>query len=46
LCPQCGARLADDPGHGHDVVDPRWAALKDLVDQGPSTGSDDEEKEV
>jgi DUF177 domain-containing protein len=29
LCPQCGARLADvDPGHGHDEVDPRWAALR------------------
>jgi uncharacterized protein len=28
LCPQCGARLADvDPGHRHDEVDPRWAAL-------------------
>jgi len=29
LCPQCGARLADvDPGHRHDEVDPRWAALR------------------
>ena len=29
LCPDCGARLADvDPGHGHDQVDPRWAALR------------------
>lgn len=28
LCPSCGARLADDPGHGHDQPDdPRWAAL-------------------
>jgi uncharacterized protein len=28
LCPQCGARLADDPDHTHDApVDPRWAAL-------------------
>jgi uncharacterized protein len=32
LCPQCGARLADDPTHHHDVVDPRWAALADLDD--------------
>lgn len=27
LCVQCGARLADDPSHGHDLIDPRWAAL-------------------
>lgn len=27
LCPTCGARLADDPGHRHDETDPRWAAL-------------------
>lgn len=27
LCPQCGARLADDPNHKHDLIDPRWAAL-------------------
>lgn len=31
LCPQCGVRLADvEPGHGHDEVDPRWAALGGL----------------
>ena len=29
LCPDCGARLADvDPGHGHELADPRWAALR------------------
>lgn len=27
LCPQCGARLADDPDHVHETTDPRWAAL-------------------
>ena len=27
LCPECGARLADDPNHKHDLIDPRWAAL-------------------
>ena len=32
LCAQCGARLADEPGHGHDTADPRWAALGDLRD--------------
>jgi uncharacterized protein len=34
LCAECGARLADDPGHGHDeAVDPRWAALQGLTRQ-------------
>jgi uncharacterized protein len=32
LCVECGARLADDPDHGHEAVDPRWAALQGLVD--------------
>jgi uncharacterized protein len=33
LCPECGARLADDPDHGHDApVDPRWAALSGLAE--------------
>ncbi|MDQ1629882.1 MAG: hypothetical protein QOI54_3626 [Actinomycetota bacterium] len=32
LCPQCGARLADDPEHGHESADPRWAALQGLMD--------------
>lgn len=31
LCPQCGARLADEPGHAHEVVDQRWAALRGLA---------------
>ena len=39
LCPLCGARLADDPGHTHETLDPRWAAL------GGLSGSDDETKE-
>ncbi|CAA9389005.1 MAG: FIG01269488: protein, clustered with ribosomal protein L32p [uncultured Nocardioidaceae bacterium] len=31
LCTECGARLADDPDHGHEAaVDPRWAALQEL----------------
>ncbi|HEX5535350.1 MAG TPA: DUF177 domain-containing protein, partial [Actinomycetales bacterium] len=25
LCSECGARLADDPEHQHEDVDPRWA---------------------
>lgn len=32
LCSECGARLADDPDHHHDVVDPRWASLSTLHD--------------
>jgi len=30
LCSECGARLADDPDHHHDVIDPRWSALSAL----------------
>jgi uncharacterized protein len=33
LCSECGARLADDPGHAHDVVDPRWSALTSMLDE-------------
>lgn len=41
LCPQCGFRLEDDPDHRHDVIDPRWAALRDLAE--PTT-QDTQEK--
>ncbi len=30
LCSLCGARLADDPAHSHETLDPRWAALGGL----------------
>jgi uncharacterized protein len=31
LCTECGARLADDPEHGHEAaIDPRWAGLTAL----------------
>ncbi|WP_461010673.1 YceD family protein [Streptomyces capparidis] len=40
LCPQCGARFADDPEHHHESVDARWAALQDLV---VSSENDDHE---
>lgn len=31
LCPECGVRLADSPGHRHERTDPRWAALEGLL---------------
>jgi len=32
LCPECGVRLLDHPGHEHAApTDPRWAALQGLV---------------
>jgi uncharacterized protein len=43
LCSECGARLADDPDHHHDVVDPRWAALQGLA-QTEGEQTDDEEE--
>jgi uncharacterized protein len=30
LCSLCGAHLADDPEHSHEILDPRWAALGNL----------------
>jgi len=39
LCSECGARLADDPGHTHESTDPRWAELQHL-----SIKNDPEEK--
>jgi len=34
LCPDCGARLADDPDHAHEAaIDPRWATLAELKTQ-------------
>ena len=32
LCPECGVRLEDSPGHAHETTDPRWAALAALQD--------------
>jgi len=42
LCPDCGARLADDPDHAHEAaIDPRWAALADLT--GPEMSGQTEQ---
>lgn len=46
LCPECGARLADDPDHTHgETMDPRWAALSQLKDQPESDLASDPSKE-
>jgi uncharacterized protein len=53
LCPQCGVRLLDNPGHEHEApVDPRWAALAGLDGlsndepnvAGTSTGATEEKR--
>lgn len=44
LCSECGARLADDPDHHHDVLDPRWAALQGLASTGENPSSTNDEK--
>ncbi|TAK70793.1 MAG: DUF177 domain-containing protein [Actinomycetota bacterium] len=42
LCVRCGARLADDPGHQHDDVDPRWAALAAALERDAGVRPGDE----
>lgn len=39
LCPECGVRLADEPGHGHEEIDPRWAALAGLREGTGAAGT-------
>jgi uncharacterized protein len=38
LCSECGALLAEEPGHTHDTADPRWAALQGILEQGMPAG--------
>jgi uncharacterized protein len=33
LCSECGAKLADHPEHKHAAADPRWEALRDLLEE-------------
>lgn len=34
LCPQCGVPLATaEPGHHHELIDPRWAKLATMFDE-------------
>jgi uncharacterized protein len=37
LCPQCGTRLADEPGHEHPAIDSRWWVLQTMY--GPQARS-------
>jgi uncharacterized protein len=40
LCVTCGERVDDlEPGHSHDVLDPRWAALSGLRAQNSPTSA-------
>ncbi|ALU41249.1 DNA-binding protein [Kocuria flava] len=45
LCAQCGARLEDDPGHHHEVTDPRWSALAGLLEQDGTPAQTTEPRE-
>jgi uncharacterized protein len=36
LCPECGVQMADQPGHHHDLIDPRWAKLAGMVPPEPA----------
>ena len=48
LCSECGARLADEPGHTHEGADPRWAALQALLTESAADtegGGPDAKKE-
>jgi uncharacterized protein len=47
LCPDCGARLEDEPDHGHEKADPRWAALSTIdgtTDSSPAQGPERNEE--
>jgi uncharacterized protein len=39
LCSECGAHLAQDPTHHHEVIDPRWAALQGIAE--PPSGNEE-----
>jgi uncharacterized protein len=47
LCVECGARLADQPGHSHaESVDPRWGALAVLhIDEAAAVAAGEIEEE-
>lgn len=40
LCPDCGLKWVDlEPDHGHEKIDPRWAALVERFSASDSNGS-------
>ncbi len=41
LCSECGIRLDENPGHHHDAVDIRWAALQGLAETVTDGEKDD-----
>lgn len=42
LCPECGIRLAiAESGHGHEIMDPRWAGLAAKLGAGSEEPSSD-----
>jgi uncharacterized protein len=41
LCAECGERFDDlEPGHSHEILDTRWAALRDRFDTDAPQSSD------
>lgn len=45
LCPDCGERLDEvEPGHQHETMDPRWAALADRRPGAMTGDTNTEEK--
>ena len=44
LCSECGALLADDPTHAHEIIDPRWASLQQLASPSGSASTEDTEE--
>ena len=40
LCPECGVLLADQPGHGHEQLDPRWSDLAKWQGSDPAPEGD------
>jgi uncharacterized protein len=45
LCPGCGERLDDlEPDHSHEMMDPRWAALRDKFVPEDSSRADEHQQ--
>jgi uncharacterized protein len=45
LCPECGVHLDELPSdHSHDQVDPRWAALQQMIEKSPDEATRSQEK--